>query len=157
MHKIYVTLTLIAGFILALGLQQHRIDGLNLEISELKATLAKNSAEAAQAVIDKQVEIAAIKDQFYEQAQELQDQLDVVSNTRDSLIERLQSYNSATRTAKATENSKRGPSEQDQATFDLFIQLLDRHTRELAEVGEYADKLRFAGLMCENISDKWSQ
>lgn len=33
--------------------------------------------------------------------------------------------------------------------LDLFAGLLDRHSRELVEVGGYADKLRVAGQACE--------
>lgn len=40
---------------------------------------------------------------------------------------------------------------------DLFLNLLDRHTRELVEVGEYADKLKAAGLMCEQSHDPLTQ
>lgn len=46
-----------------------------------------------------------------------------------------------------------GPSEPDTGALDLFTELLSRHSRELVEVGESADRLRIAGSACERAFD----
>lgn len=57
-------------------------------------------------------------------------------------------------TGTTTPFTNGGPSEQDRDTFDMFIYLLTRHSRELTEVGNYATKLVSAGLTCERIYDE---
>lgn len=159
MHKIYITLTLVAGFILALGFQHNKIANLELTIATLKTEIATANANAALERTAKEVEIQQIKDSTYDQVQELQEQLVVISDGRDALIERLRNVPKTTHscTTQTAASSERGPSKQDQTTFDLFIGMLDRHTKELEEIGGYADKLRIAGLACESISDKWAE
>lgn len=159
MHKIYITLTLVAGFVLALGFQHNKIANLELTISTLKTEIATANANAALERTAKEVEIQQIKDSTYDQIQELQEQLVVTSDGRDALIERLRNIpaTSSCNSTKTTTSPKRSQSKQDQAAFDMFIGMLDRHTKELEEIGGYADKLRLAGLMCERISDKWAE
>lgn len=45
------------------------------------------------------------------------------------------------------------PREPDTAALDLLVGVLERHSRELVEVGEHADRLRIAGSACERIAD----
>lgn len=159
MHKIYITLTIALGFILAIGFQYNKISALELTIATMKSDLAKANADAALAQLNKEAEIQTIKDASYDQIQELQEQLVDTSNSRDALLKRLRNISSTAHcpATQAAETAKRSQSKQDQATFDLFVGMLDRHTRELEEIGGYADKLRLAGLMCENIGDKWAE
>jgi hypothetical protein len=42
-----------------------------------------------------------------------------------------------------------GQSVADRATADLLSGMLQKHSRELVEVGQYADRLRIAGAACE--------
>jgi len=158
-HKIYITLTLALGFILALGFQYNKILALELTIATMKSDLATAKANAAQEQINKEIEIQIIKDTSYDQIQKLQEQLVDTSNSRDALVKRLRNIPSTAHcpATQTTEAAERSQSKQDQTTFDLFVGMLDRHTRELEEIGGYADKLRLAGLMCENIGDKWAE
>lgn len=153
MHKIYITLTLALGFILAIGFQYNKIANLELTITAMKTEIATANANAALAQLNKEAEIQTIKDASYDQIQELQEQLVDTSNSRDALLKRLRNLSTTAHhnSTQAAEAAKRSQSKQDQATFDLFVGMLDRHTRELEEIGGYADKLRLAGLMCENI------
>lgn len=55
------------------------------------------------------------------------------------------------------ETSRSGESVKDSSAFDLLIGMLTRHTRELVEVGEYADRLRIAGETCERSYEALTQ
>jgi hypothetical protein len=46
-----------------------------------------------------------------------------------------------------------GPGDKDSGALDLLAEMLARHTAELVEVGEYADRLRVAGQACERAYD----
>ena len=43
-----------------------------------------------------------------------------------------------------------GDGEQSETAIDLLINMLERHSRELVEVGAYADQIRATGETCEN-------
>lgn len=158
MHKIYIAVTLAIGFLLGLGLQQHTVQNLEHQILEFKLADAR-----AREIILREREadalfIDTLRSSLAQEQENHQAVLAELTDDRDRLIKRLQ-YTARTQTCsnQTTKTSERGPSKSDQATFDLFIDMLDRHTRELKEVGEYADKLRSAGLRCEMISDRQSQ
>lgn len=46
-----------------------------------------------------------------------------------------------------------GPGVRGADALDLLTGMLARHSAELVEVGEFADRLRIAGLTCERIAD----
>ena len=61
--------------------------------------------------------------------------------------------------ARATERAiaaQRGAGELDPHPADLPAELLARHTRELEQVGRFADELRARGLTCERSADALS-
>lgn len=158
MHKIYITLTLVAGLLLGLGLQQHKIQGLEHEILEFKLAEAR-----AKEIIIREREadalyIQTLREAHVQEQEQLESLLASVSDDRTRLIDRMQQLKrTQTCTNQATEVTDRSESERNQATFDLFIQLFDRHTRELEEVGRYADELRTHGLRCEQYIDRVSE
>lgn len=78
----------------------------------------------------------------------LEDQL---SDSR-SAVDRLrnEAANAASRARKNSSVASAGPDKPREDAIDLFAQLLHRHSVELVEVGEYADRLRIAGAACES-------
>lgn len=153
---------LVIGFALGAGMQQVRYANLQAEHYQYVAEVSKATAKSAQALADYQV---AVQDQLTfhrnkhnEQMAQIQAELSYSESGRAVLLERLRNYaRSRTATKQADETGGRSTSKQDHETFDLFINMLDRHSRELQEVGEYADKLYSVGLLCEQMSDSWSK
>lgn len=158
MHKIYIAVTLVIGFLLGLGLQQHTVQNLERQILEFKLAEAR-----AKEIILREREadglfIDVLRTAAEQERQEHEDRLVAAIDKRERLIEQLR-YTARAQTCpvETTKVTERGPSKSNQDAFDLFIHLLDRHTRELERVGEYADELRSAGLKCEQISDRQSK
>ncbi len=71
----------------------------------------------------------------------------------DSLRAALNRYRATAKPAEDSGTPRTGASEQDSSALDLFSELLSGHTRELVEVGAYADALRAAGVTCERVVD----
>ncbi len=158
MHKIYIAVTLAIGFLLGLGLQQHTVQNLEHQILEFKLAEAR-----AEEIILREREadalyIQTLREAYIQEQEQMESLLASVSDDRARLIDRMQQLKRAqTCTNQTTEVTDRSESERNQATFDLFIQLFDRHTRELEEVGRYADELRAYGLRCEQYIDRVSE
>ena len=102
-------------------------------------------------------QLSVIRKSNYETTQKLQAQLTSTTAARNAYIKRLRKSAASSNSSQATNTGSSSTRESDQASFDLFLNLLDRHTRELVEVGEYADKLKAAGLMCEQSHDPLTQ
>ena len=152
----------VAGFALGIGFQQARIANLTAEHEKYKREMVEKTAASYEALITYQTAVDAHLTKLRNTHNDTVRQIQVNYNTAESgrldLIERLRKLSNSTAGAnKQTEtDGKRGPSEYDSATFDLLFRLFDRHSKELVEVGEYADKLKAAGLTCEGNIDSWS-
>ena len=158
MSKYILIAVLALGIVLGAGFQETRIQSLKAEHAQVLKDLADKTAKAQQALLvyEREVNTAftTIRNQTHETLTALQNQLKDSESARTALLSRLRKL-SATPSNSAT-TSKVGQhksSVKDSATFDLFVELLDRHSRELQEVGEYADRLRAAGLSCERSFD----
>ena len=158
MSKYLLIAVLALGIVLGAGFQETRIQSLKAEHAQVLRDLAIKTAEAQQALLvyEREVNTAftTIRNQTHETLTVLQNQLKDSESARTALLSRLRKL-SATPSNSAT-TSKVGQhksSVKDSATFNLFVELLDRHSRELQEVGEYADRLRAAGLSCERSFD----
>lgn len=66
---------------------------------------------------------------------------------------RLAAAGAADRVRKGAKASTSGPAQPGGDSLDLLVGVLTRHTGELVAVGEYADRLRIAGLACERSFD----
>ena len=62
-------------------------------------------------------------------------------------------YRAATSATKDTIAAQRSAGELGSGTPDLPTELFTRHTRELEQVGAFADELRIRGLSCERSAD----
>ena len=161
MTKYIIILGLVIGFLLGLGAQQVRISNLKASHAKTLQGLAEKTAAAALAVNEYtnavNTQLSTIRKSNYETTQKLQAQLTSTTAARNAYIKRLRKSATSSNSSQATAPGSSSTRESDQASFDLFLNLLDRHTRELVEVGEYADKLKAAGLMCEQSHDPLSQ
>ena len=161
MTKYIIILGLVIGFLLGLGAQQVRISNLKASHAKTLQGLAEKTAAAALAVNEYtnavNTQLSVIRKSNYETTQKLQAQLTSTAAARNAYIKRLRKSATSSNSSQATDTGSSSTRESDQASFDLFLNLLDRHTRELVEVGEYADKLKAAGLMCEQSHDPLSQ
>lgn len=72
---------------------------------------------------------------------------------RDRVLVALDRYRTAARTASHPGAASAGQGEPGGEAVDLLAGLLDRHTAELAAVGEFADALYAHGVTCENSAD----
>ena len=158
MSKYILIAVLALGVVLGAGFQETRIQSLKAEHAQVLRDLAIKTAEAQQAVLvyEREVNTAftTIRNQTHETLTVLQNQLKDSESARTALLSRLRKLSATPSNSAAT--SKVGQHKsgvKDSATFDLFVELLDRHSRELQEVGEYADRLRAAGLSCERSFD----
>lgn len=158
MTKYLYLATLIIGFVLGIGFSEIKISKLKADQALVLKDLAEKTAAAERTLNEYNT---AIQNQFnsirkanYEHTQAIQTQNASALAARDAYIKRLRNlYANSKNTGFSTSARSSGPSKSDQATFDMFTQMLDRHTTELVEVGKYADELRAAGLMCEQMSD----
>ena len=161
MTKYIIILGLVIGFLLGLGAQQVRISNLKASHAKTLQGTAEKTAATAVAVNEYtnavNTQLSVIRKSNYETTQKLQAQLTSTTAARNAYIKRLRKSATSSNSNQATNTGSSSTRESDQASFDLFLNLLDRHTRELVEVGEYADKLKAAGLMCEQSHDPLSQ
>ena len=158
MSKYLLIAVLALGVVLGAGFQETRIQSLKAEHAEVLRDLADKTAKAQQAVLvyEREVNTAftTIRNQTHETLTALQNQLKDSESARTALLSRLRKLSATPSNSAATSKvGQHKSSVKDSATFDLFVELLDRHSRELQEVGEYADKLRAAGLSCERSFD----
>ena len=158
MSKYIIIAVLALGIVLGAGFQETRIQSLKAEHAQVLRDLAVKTAEAQQALLvyEREVNTAftAIRNQTHETLTVLQNQLKDSESARTALLSRLRKLSATPSNSAATSKvGQHKSSVKDSATFDLFVELLDRHSRELQEVGEYADRLRAAGLSCERSFD----
>lgn len=153
---------LAAGFTLGAGMQQVRYANLQATHYKYVADVSKATANTATKVAEYQVavqnQLTYHRNKHNEAVAQIQAELSDSESARAVLLDRLQNIaRSRTAVKQTNEVGGRSTSKQNQETFDLFINLLDRHSRELQEVGEYADRLYAVGFLCEQVSDSWSK
>ena len=158
MSKYLLIAVLALGIVLGAGFQETRIQSLKAEHAQVLRDLAIKTAEAQQALLvyEREVNTAftTIRNQTHETLTALQNQLKDSESARTALLSRLRKLSATpSNSATTTKVGQHKSSVKDSATFNLFVELLDRHSRELQEVGEYADRLRAAGLGCERSFD----
>lgn len=150
---------LIVGFILGAGFQQVRIAELKAEHSKTLADIAEKTTAAYKELkkyqdqVDSQ--LTGLRNENHKHMQELSDMSKAAATARTNWMRQLASLKS-TNNQQANQIRSLSESISDQATFDMFIELLDRNSRAVLELAEYADRLKAAGLMCEKISDVYS-
>ena len=158
MSKYILIAVLALGIVLGAGFQETRIQSLKAEHAQVLRDLAIKTAEAQQALLvyEREVNTAftTIRNQTHETLTVLQNQLKDSESARTALLSRLRKLSATPSNSAATSQvGQHKSSIENQTTFNLFVELLDRHSRELQEVGEYADRLRAAGLSCERSFD----
>ena len=159
MSQIITLVALVIGLLVGGGIQQLRISSLKTEHATTLKNIAEQTSKAYEAVIaykdSVSTQLTTIRADNAKQVQILNEQLKTTTAARDSYVVRLRKLSTTQPTSTSTIPTTRSTSENksNRATLDLFIDMLDRHTRELTEVGEYADRLREAGLMCEKSYD----
>lgn len=136
------------GFALGAGFQQVRIESLKAANSKTLQQIAETNSTALIKLRDQAV---AAREQHQQQLEEINETLDITRDQRDSYLKRLRITAANTTSANCSRPSSKGNSCEE--TLNLYTNLLERHTRELQEVGEYADELRVAGQLCEGQVD----
>ena len=62
---------------------------------------------------------------------------------------RLAASSAVNRACPRPASTSAGKGQSGPDALDLFVEVLDRHSKELVAVGNYADQLRIAGIACE--------
>lgn len=150
--KIIIPVTLIIGILIGIGAQQFRIDSLNERIASNKAAAYAQLVELQTTSQEFQTKL---RNDYQASIERLEDALVGANDVQADLIDRMHNLATPADDTDGT-SGQHGPSKQDQATLDLFIRLLDRHTKELITVGRYAEELKARGLHCENRYDSES-
>ena len=159
MSKYLIIFLLVLGVVLGAGFQQHQISQLRADHLGVLRDLAVKTADAKQALLvyEREVHktISTIRNETNEEVAQLQTKLETSESARGILLKRLRTANTQSTKSAGTDSAvgQLKQSVENQATFDLFAELLDRHTRELQEVGSYAEQLKIAGLACEKSYD----
>lgn len=157
MNKLILTAALILGFILGAGFQHSRIASQQAKHQAVLRELAQKTADTYKAVINytavTDTELSNLRKVAYEDRIKVSDDYNDTVDSYGNWLRTLQDTAVPTSFSSAPSTGSRGPSKQDQATFDLFIELLAGHSKELVEIGKYAEELKGAGLMCEKSYD----
>lgn len=158
LNKYVLVAAIGVGAVLGAGFQQTRIANLKASHAKVLKNLAESTKATYEAVIKadklRTQQLAIIRKDNHAEVQKLQDELSKTASVRDAYIDRVRKLSKRINSSPTTSNSRSGgPSKSDQATFDLFTKLLSRDSEALAAVGDYADRLRQAGLMCERVAD----
>lgn len=154
MNKLFLTAALILGFLLGLGFQHSQIAALKLANYKTLKDIAEKQATANAALVAYQSQVNKDQQKLKEENYDLRKKNKEFSDAADDAYASwLQSLDSASADYKSSTTKPGGPSKQDQATFDLFVKLLGGHTKELVQVGKYAEELKAAGLLCERSYD----
>lgn len=154
---------LVLGFALGIGFQHARVASLKAEHAKYQLSVQQATTTAYKALLTYQEavqkQLALSRNQYDEDTKKLSADLVSANAARDSLIERLRKLTSRKPTTdKQTEDiGDLGEGDKNRRTFDLFLHLFDRHSAELIAIGNYADKLKAAGLKCERDMDAWIQ
>lgn len=125
--------------------------------------LAEISAKTAQAEAEFRATETAWRAAFEKEAQDGQTRIaaaradaDAAHAAGERMRAALTRYRAAARTTEGAIAAQRGAGELDPHPADLPAELLARHTRELEQVGAFADELRIRGAACERIGDTLS-
>lgn len=127
-------------------------------LAEYQREVARATASAQQQ--QRQIEAQRDRD-ITEIATNAQTQINALAAERDAAVsaaDRLRSAaSSAARRARANPKpADSGKGEPREDALDLLTNVLARHSSELVELGEFADRLRISGLACEASYDALS-
>jgi hypothetical protein len=148
-------LALVGLLLAALGVQTVRIAGLKQEAAEQRASLATATqrAEHEQREIEAQRAAAITEVQTHAQSQINALAADLVASRTAADGLRAAAASAARRARQNPAVAGAGPSEPGSDSLDLLVGVLERHSAELVEVGEFADRARIAGMACERAYD----
>lgn len=122
--------------------------------------LAEISAKTAKAETEFRATETAWRDAFDKEARDGREKIaaahadaDAAHAAGERMRAALARYRAAASATEGAIAAQRGQGELDPRATDLPAELLARHTRELEQVGRFADELRARGLTCERSAD----
>lgn len=157
---------LIAALVAAVGAQQVRVSDAQAAEAKVARMFAQYLANTARAKLDadtaeraEETRREAEKERIVRDAQAQIESARAAAagavRAADGLREQV--ARAVARKRAACPNPKpaeRGAGESGADALDVLAGLLDRHSRELVEVGDHADRLRITGLACEAFADQ---
>lgn len=154
-----------AALLAVIGIQQVRIDRAHAEYAFLQAQIAEERAKAAEAARLAEQEAREEEQRREQRRQEIIDEAEGrtelakaaasdAERAAASLRERLAAFTAAVRGAtKDSQPAKRGEGKQGADALDVLADLFSRADDRAGELAIYADRLRIAGLACEQAFD----
>jgi hypothetical protein len=129
-----------------------------LDLANYKATAAESALLADRAERHEEARRETAKQEIVDdaklEAEKAQFNARAAAAAADGLQQRVATLIASKRGAGANPNTPGGGSgESGPDALDLLVDVLNRHSRELVEVGGYADRLRIAGAACERAYD----
>lgn len=139
----------------ALGLQTVRIANLKQAAADHRAELATATqrAEKAERAEETRRQDVVTKEDTDAQARIATLEVELVTARTAADRLRTAAANAASRARTGASASVVRPGGPSTDALDLLVTVLDRHSRELVAVGEFADRLRSAGTACERSYD----
>lgn len=150
-----------------LGLQTMRVSDAKADAAEARAALSSDRARYAEDAktatetqrkieADRQAESERIRNEAREKIATAEGDARRAADAADGLRREVARLLAARRAVGSNPGPGAGSAPAGDA-LDLFADMLDRHSRELVEVGGYADRARLAGLACEASYDSLSR
>lgn len=140
----------------ALGAQTMRINNAQKHAAELRTQVAQASARAEKAERAEETRRQTVVNQ-----EDTNAQARIASLETDLVVERAAAGKLRTAVANATRRAREtagassvSKGEQGSDALDLLVLVYSRSDDAAGELGEYAERLRSAGLACERISDQ---
>lgn len=159
MGKYLYLLALALGFALGMGLTQHQVADQKAAHAKTLQDIAEKTTAAKDAQLTyykvAQSEITKLSEENDAYKKQIKADAESAKLARDEWLLKLSKL-SKRPTSSGGETKPRSESIKDQATFDLFTELLSRDSEALLTVGSYAEELKAAGLKCEGEADVWS-
>lgn len=141
----------LAAALLWAGMERMRGNEARTTLSAVRMEAERNRASAER--LQRDIEAKRVRDvqEVATNAQiQINDLAGRLADARSAADSLRNAAASAVRRARArAAPADTGPAQPGQDPLDLLADVLHRHSVELVEVGEYADRLRIAGLACE--------
>jgi hypothetical protein len=162
--KVWVALAF-AAVLAALGVQTMRLNHAHTRYAQLEARIAEERQRAAEAARIAEQEAREEEQRREQRKQEIIDAVEertelAKASAADAeraaagLRERLAAFTAAVRRAtKDSQPAKRGEGKQDSDSLDMLAGVLQRSDDGAGEMASYADRLRIAGIACEQAYD----